>query len=427
MIIVINYEDRKKQVFYEDIMKRVKTQVRKMLNTYSQIEETSSFKDIIVFSHLRWEFVKQRPQHLLERLAKGRKLLFVEEPIAYAADDYGTAHEIKIRSNITVIQPRIDHEDWSTLHQIVEHFSNRLQLETTVLWFYSPAFVDMTSYINTDVIVYDCMDQLTAFKGAPAKLIDQEKQLLNIANVVFTGGKSLYEEKRKYHPNVVCFPSSVDRKHFEKALSDQTPLPPDINRIHKPIVGFYGVIDERIDLQLLSAVAKKLPEVSFVMIGPVVKIQESDLPRAFNLHYLGGRSYDVLPEYLKAFQIAMMPFALNESTQFISPTKTLEFMAAQKPIVSTPIFDVKRDYAREVKIASTAAEFAEAITFYLYENSLQKSLREAMQRAVIDRTSWDKTALMMYKIINQIAQKPFGWQPQHEKDFDQQVSVQVAV
>lgn len=372
----------------------------------SSLEKIKSMKDMIVFSHLRWEFVKQRPQHLIERLAKGRKVLFVEEPIGFSEEEYGTYRKVQPTPEITFIQPRIRFEDWDALEKIVEECIADLKLDISTLWFYSPSFVEMADRVDAELIVFDCMDQLSAFKGAPPELISNEKKLLSIADVVFTGGKSLYEEKKKYHDNVYCFPSSVERKHFEKALSDSTTIPTDIEEIAKPVIGYYGVIDERIDLNLLKDVAFQMPDASFVMIGPLAKISEDDLPQATNIHYLGGKNYAELPEYLKAFDVAMMPFALNESTEFISPTKTLEFMAALKPIVSTPIFDVKRDYEKEVKVVTSAEEFVSAILAYLHESPDEKARREKLETQVIDRTSWDKTAQQMLTIMTgQIAEK----------------------
>lgn len=245
------------------------------------------------------------------------------------------------------------------------------------------------------------MDELSGFKGASPELINQEKQLLEQADVVFTGGKSLYESKKRFHAAVYCFPSSVDRKHFEKVLSPETTIPADVASLPHPIAGYYGVIDERLDLELLARAAQALPNITFLMIGPVVKISEEDLPRAKNLVYTGSKPYEQLPAYLKAIDIAMMPFALNAATEFISPTKTLEFMAAYKPIVSTPIRDVVSEYSREVAVVKTPEEFAEAIEKYVTENPEQTKQREQLEEAVLQKTSWDQTVSAMKKIIEQ--------------------------
>lgn len=354
--------------------------------------------DLVVFSHLRWEFVTQRPQHIINRMAQQRRVLFVEEPIGFTGDDRGTAHTISIGDNLTVIQSRvswdrlIDELAPIVLRQMAAH-----RISNPVLWFYSAAFHGMTERVPHRAVVYDCMDELTAFKGAPEQLAAQEKELLAKADVVFTGGKSLYEAKAKLHANVRCYPSSVDREHFEKATLEDTPIPNDIENIGAPIAGYIGVIDERIDLALLHAVADSNPNVSFVMIGPVVKIDERDLPKLPNVHYLGMKSYAELPGYLKAFAVATMPFALNDSTRFISPTKTLEYIAAMKPVVSTAVRDVVRDYSHTVAIADSAKAFSNALQRFLNESPLEATRRLHRYDRVLNERSWDTTVESMQR------------------------------
>jgi glycosyltransferase involved in cell wall biosynthesis len=371
--------------------------------------------DIIVFSHLRWEFVTQRPQHLIERLAKnGREILFVEEPIEHTPSQRGTARVFRPAKNVTVIQPRISTEDFEQLAEVIEYCTPDAFSSKPILWFYSPSFVSMIDQVPHSLIVYDCMDELSQFRGAPASLVIQERHLLNKADVVFTGGKSLFDSKKELHENVYCFPSSIDKSHFEKALDADTVIPQDLARIQQRVVGFYGVIDERLDLQLIARVAELMPNVSFVLIGPVVKIDQGDLPQANNIHYLGSKSYADLPAYLKGFDAAFMPFALNEATEFISPTKTLEFMAAYKPIVSTPIYDVKRDYSKVVAITETAEEMVRGIAHYLNETSAQRLAREKLQRTIVNSTSWDKTAASMEFILSQLIKTQSQFKPTME-------------
>lgn len=362
--------------------------------------------NIIVFSHLRWEFVKQRPQHLLERLAKNGRIIFIEEPIHFNEKDRGTAHMFEPHKNITVIQPRISIESMTEeLVPIIKNLLNDFDINKPLLWFYSAAFSDIIQHLSYSAIVYDCMDELTAFKGAPPQLILQEKYLLKHADIVFTGGKSLYESKKKHHNNVFCFPSSVDKKHFDKSLLKSTSVPKDLEAIPHPRVGFYGVIDERIDLQLLQKTADLCKGISFIMIGPVVKINPADLPVRPNIHYLGSKQYAELPNYLKGFDIAWMPFALNDATKFISPTKTLEFMAAMKPIISTAIYDVVRDYKNVVKIIQDPAEVKKAIQYFIKETSEQKALRIKLMKEICKKTSWDVTADSMKNIMQDSIQQ----------------------
>jgi glycosyltransferase involved in cell wall biosynthesis len=351
-----------------------------------------------VFSHLRWDFVKQRPQHLLERFSKVMPVYFIEEPIA---EEDGQTKILKIHKNLTVIQPTVGPEDVVSFQKMLKQVMSQFKSEIPLFWLYSAAFFEAVKDVPHFLTIYDCMDELSAFHGASPQLIRQERELLEEADIVFTGGKSLYEAKSELNDNVYCFPSSVERDHFEKALKESTKVPADLAAVPGPRVGFYGVIDERIDQELLQQVARKLPKVSFVMIGPVVKIDAEKLPKEKNIYYLGNKAYADLPNYLKGFSVAFMPFALNESTRFISPTKTLEFMAAHKPIVSTAIVDVVRDYQKEVKIAHNPEGFARLIREAVHEKPITTKSRVKLQEAVMSRTSWDRTSAEMQKIISE--------------------------
>ncbi|MEL1244990.1 glycosyltransferase [Flavobacterium sp. DGU11] len=348
--------------------------------------------DIVVFCHLRWDFVYQRPQHIISRLAHDNKILLIEEP--WHREGEGSRMQ-KISDNLHILQPNAH-----SIEEIATILPQYIGKTIATGWFYSAAFVPLLSYFDFGTTVYDCMDELSLFKGAPERLIEQEKYLVSNADIVFTGGKSLYESKAQLHGNVHCFPSSVDQAHFEKALNGIA-LPGDISSIPSPVVGYFGVIDERIDLELLRATALLKPDVSFVMIGPLAKIGEHDLPRLGNIYYLGMKDYKELPGYLKAFSIAMMPFALNDATKYISPTKTLEYMAAGKPIISTAIKDVVRDYSDVVKIVATPEEFSiyidQAIT-----NS-PDSIMKYDYNEILRNTSWDSTVSKMKQLLVETA------------------------
>lgn len=351
--------------------------------------------DMVVFCHLRWGFVYQRPQHLISRMAKTNKILFVEEPIGFNEGEENEYELEIINDNLHVMKPKV--KDIASIKKILIPFLKNSKISTG--WFYSAAFSPLLETLEFDTIIYDCMDELSLFKGASPELISQENYLLSKADIVFTGGKSLYESKNKNHNNVYCFPSSVDRKHFEKANLEETKLPQDMEKIKKPIVGYFGVIDERINLDLLQKTAQLQPKVSFVMIGPLAKIGEEDLPREENIHYLGMKSYEDLPAYLKGFDMAMMPFALNDATRFISPTKTLEYMAAGKPIISTAIKDVERDYSHCINIIETAEEFSQAIEnlWHVHQPDVSGDYNE-----ILSNTSWDNTANKMQTIIKTV-------------------------
>jgi UDP-galactopyranose mutase len=269
-----------------------------------------------------------------------------------------------------------------------------------ILWYYTPVAVGFTVHLKPAAIVYDCMDELSLFHGAPPELAACEQRLLHCADVVFTGGHSLFEHKRKHHANIFPFPSSVDVPHFAQARELQ-PEPVDQAEIPHPRVGFFGVIDERMNLALLEELADDRPDLQLVMIGPVVKIDPSILPRRSNIHWLGGKQYKELPAYLAGWDVAMLPFALNESTRFISPTKTPEYLAAGKPVVSTSIRDVVNPYGEEglVWIADTAVEYAIAIDEALASD---RAARIAHADSFLSDLSWDRTWAQMWRHVERV-------------------------
>jgi glycosyltransferase involved in cell wall biosynthesis len=243
------------------------------------------------------------------------------------------------------------------------------------------------------------MDDLASFKGAPSHLVEREAELMRAADLVFTGGPSLYRARKAQHHNIHCFPSSVDAAHFGSARN--TEEPDDQSALPHPRLGFYGVIDERMDLDIIRALAESRPDWQIVMVGPVAKIDEADLPRAANILYTGQRSYKDLPRYLGGWDVSLLPFALNESTRFISPTKTLEYMAAGLPIVSTPITDVAEPYGDIVYIGRTPEEFVAACDAALNASPDERWFRVEAGHQVVAGTSWAQTARAMERLIEE--------------------------
>lgn len=365
--------------------------------------------DLICVSHLRWDFVYQRPQHLLSRAAKSRRVFFIEE----ALFDEGSMR-LDIRetdSGVKVVVPLLpkglqsEVATEAVLRQMLDRLLVTESLRDYVLWYYTPMALDFTRHLKPTVTVFDCMDELSAFKNAPARLTQLEKELFTRADLVFTGGQSLYEVKKSQHPRVYAFPSSIDRDHFAQARGthDAKDEPDDQKDIPHPRLGFFGVIDERLDIDLLAVVAEARPEWQFVMIGPVVKIDSETLPRRANIHYLGNKPYRDLPNYLAGWDVAMMPFARNESTRFISPTKTPEYLAAGKPVISTSIADVVRPYGENglVEIADTRDDFIRAAERVLGgEHDKAAWIREVDSH--LSRMSWDTTWAEMWTLIEEI-------------------------
>ncbi|SCY80422.1 Protoporphyrinogen oxidase [Nitrosospira sp. Nl5] len=356
---------------------------------------------IIVFSHLRWDFVYQRPQHLLSRLAENYKIVFFEEPVY---SEHGSSLETYVPApNITVFKPHtpvsapgFHDEQLPHLIKLIRQFV--VTDEEHIAWFYTPMALPLLQELDPSLVVYDCMDELAAFKNSPKQMLQRENALLKVADLVFTGGPSLYRAKRERHANVHCFPSSVDVVHFEQAL-DRTNTHPAHEDIPGPRLGYYGVIDERIDTELIALIADAHPQWQIVLVGPVVKIDSASLPQRHNIHYLGQQPYKALPHFLAGWNVCLLPFALNESTRFISPTKTLEYMAAELPIVSTTVPDVLELYGEIVSIADSAQAFIRACENALLTTPEQHKQETLKMREMISATSWDTTAEKMCELM----------------------------
>ena len=354
---------------------------------------------LVCFSHLRWDFVFQRPQHLMSRFAASHNVQVWEEPIFVA--EPAAPHVVTRREgpNLTIATPHLPEglaED-ATEAALCALLDDYLGTErAAVAWYYTPMMLPFSRHLEAECTVYDCMDELANFRFAPSRLLELEAELFERADLVFTGGYSLYEAKRARHPNVHPFPSSVDIAHFSQARAN----PPANDR---PTLGFYGVLDERFDIDLLTAIADARPDWRFVMVGPIVKISPDELPKRENIVYPGPATYDQLPGVLGQWDVALMPFAINDATKFISPTKTPEYLAGGKPVVSTPVRDVIRHYGRlqGVKIASTADEFVAGC-----EEALKLAAEGGDWLAEVDQAlssmSWGITQRRMLGLIEEM-------------------------
>jgi len=370
---------------------------------------------LICFSHLRWDFVFQRPQQLMSRFAEEMTVIFWEEPVEIGKRETPL---LRVRSaegcpNVRIVVPHLpqgldEERQNAALKRLLDAYSAGLS-RPLIAWYYTPMMLPFSRDLDASVVVFDAMDELSKFKFAPARLLELEQELIDRADLVFTGGSSLFEAKKDRHDSVHLFPSSVDRNHFAKARNTLA-QPKDQAEIKEPRLGFYGVIDERFDTELLGRIAAMRPDWSFVMVGPVVKISEDDLPKSGNIHYVGAKKYEQLPAYLSGWDVALMPFAMNESTEFISPTKTPEYLAGGKPVVSTPIRDVVRHYGHleGVGIASTADEFVAQCERMLKLKQDGDWLAEA--DLLLSAMSWSTTQARMSALIAEVLGERSGMQ-----------------
>ena len=354
---------------------------------------------LICFSHLRWDFVFQRPQHLLSRFARTHSVHVWEEPIFVPGLVQPHLETRAVASHLTIVTPHLaeglsDDMIEGQLRRLLDGY--HAARSPQIAWYYTPMMLPFSRHLQADCTVYDCMDELANFRFAPPRLLELESELFERADLVFTGGYSLYEAKRARHNSVHPFPSSVDIAHFAQARAIPTE-----NSV--PTFGFYGVLDERFDIGLLDAVAEARPDWRFIMVGPIVKISPDELPKRDNIFYPGPAAYDDLPGLLAEWDVALMPFAINDATRFISPTKTPEYLAAGKPVVSTPIRDVIRHYGRleGVKIAATPEDFVAGCDAAL---ALTRSDGEWLGQVdqALSSMSWDITQARMAGLVARV-------------------------
>ncbi|MEH2039167.1 UDP-galactopyranose mutase [Nostoc sp.] len=377
-----------------------------LTSSNKKVQSTETFKDtpdIVCLSHLRWNFVYQRPQHLLTRCAQGKRVFFIEEPI-FSEEPLASLDVNEDSNGVVVVVPHLpqglsEEVINADLQVLIDSLFAEHNINKYICWYYTPMAIAFTRHLQPQAVVYDCMDELSAFQGASPTLKNYEAELFSRADLVFTGGQSLYESKVNQHPNVYAFPSSVDVAHFGQARNLQEPE--DQAHIPHPRLGFFGVIDERMDIELLAGIAEARPDWHLVIIGPVVKIDPANLPQHENIHYLGGRDYKQLPAYLAGWDLAMLPFARNESTRFISPTKTPEYLAAGRPVVSTSIRDVVRPYGESklVRIADTVSEFVIAAEQAMQEDTPASEWLSRVD-VFLEKISWDRTWASMMKLID---------------------------
>jgi UDP-galactopyranose mutase len=372
--------------------------------------ETPERPTLIVLCHLRWGFVFQRPQHLLTRLARRFEVVFVEEPVFDAGparlEHSHPAEGVEVLTPRTPAKaPGFHDEQLALLQPLLEAFVEQRGIRSPVVWLYTPMALPLVEALHPRALVYDCMDDLASFKFAPTALVGRERFLLEQADVVLTGGPSLHEARRATRPDAVCLPSAVDIDHFSPANlrsdSDQAIAAQALHAgLHAPRIGFYGVIDERLDLDLVAGLADARPDWVIVMVGPVVKIDPAALPRRPNIRWIGMQAYETLPYLLAQWDVAMLPFALNESTRFISPTKTLEYMAAGVPAVTTPIQDVISLYGDVVRVAADVRGFVDAVNAALEESAEDRARRSEASQRILERSTWNVAAA---KVLERLA------------------------
>jgi glycosyltransferase involved in cell wall biosynthesis len=357
-------------------------------------------KAVVAFSNLRWDPFCQRPQHVLSRIARRWRVIFIEEPVPGSERNEIEVFEpvpgVQVwRPHVTGAAPGFHDDHLPALQKLLGDAMGEQAVTDYWLWFCTPMALPLAAQLRPRGVVYDCMDDLAAFRNAPRQIVQRENALFKIADLVFTGGHSIHNAKRSRHPDVHCFAGSVDAQHFAN-VAGAHPLHADIPR---PRLGYCGPIDERVNLVLLDAIARERPDWNIVMVGPAVKIDPLSLPRRDNIHWLGPRSYDELPALISGWDVCLLPFALTDATRSLSPTQALEYMACGRPSVSTSIRDVAERYGPLVRIADTPEGFVADCEMIMQRTADERAAHEEAMAHLVARSSWDSTVQAMADLV----------------------------
>jgi glycosyltransferase involved in cell wall biosynthesis len=362
---------------------------------------------IVCFSHRRWHFVFQRSNHLMSHFARERRVYYVEPPV-YGASTAHMKVEL-VRDTLMVCTPHLPTAAGGRpeVARLVRRFLTSRHVADPVLWLCTPLSLPLITDMHASAVVYDCMDELALLPGDSKQLLAHELALLERADVVFTGGHSLHESKCEKHSYMHVFPSGVDASHFAPDRQQGVVEPEDQAQLARPRIGFYGIIDERMDVELLARTARERPGYQFILVGPVAGISKATLPRADNIHYLGSKPYAELPRYLRGWDVAMMPFALNDATRSMSPTKTLEYLAGGKPVVSTAVRDVVVPYGRKGLVhVAERGNFAAALDVALAERPCSR--RRAAVQEIVRASSWETIWRSMSALLEAVERRNRG-------------------
>lgn len=357
---------------------------------------------IIVFSHQRWDFLYRRPQHVMTRLAAHHQIVFIEEPQfcaqRCALDISSPLPGVLVCRPCTPVDlPGFHDGQLPYLRHLLRQLLS--DADDHIAWFYTPMALPLLQELHPRLVVYDCMEDMAAFRNAPEQMRQRESGLLRAADLVLAGGHSLYRARRERHPNVHCVPDSVDVSHFGPAL-DRANSHPAHREIPGPRLGYYGMIDERIDVELLARLADAHPRWQLVLVGPVCGIDPQILPRRANIHYLGQQPYHALPQFLAGWDVCLLPFALNEATRRCNPVKVLEYLAAELPVVSTPVPDVAQELGELVAVAADAPAFIAACEEALLAPPQAHAARIEKTHALLASTSWEATVARIRTLLD---------------------------
>ena len=319
-------------------------------------------RDILCFSH-DWSGDPLSKTHLMRILARDNRVLWVNSigyrtPTASKADVSRAFKKLKAATdslsepepNIFVLnplaipvygRPRIHDLNRRLLRFQVKRAMRKLGFQRPINFVFNPAAAVIAGALGEEQLIYYCVDEYTAFSGVSSTALGElEEQLLRKADLVIVSADPLYQSKSKISPDAVIVRHGVDFDHFRKALDPGTVVPAEIANLPRPVIGFFGLIADWVDLDLMADVAKVFPQGSLVLLGKSTT-DMSVLEGIPNVHILGRKTYESLPAYCKGFDVALMPFRINELTLNANPLKVREYLAAGLPVVSTAIPEVE--------------------------------------------------------------------------------------
>jgi glycosyltransferase involved in cell wall biosynthesis len=362
-------------------------------------------RDIVCFAN-DWSGDPLSKKHVMRRLAHRNRVLWINSlgnrsPRAtvrdlkrifdklqrFAGGLYQVEPNIHVLSPIAVPSyrsPMMRRLNELVVGTAVRAAMKRLDYRKPLIYTFVPASAWVVDRLDGERVIYHCVDEFSQFAGAGPEIAELERELIERSDLVITCSEPLREAKSRINPNTVLVRHGVEHAHFAKALDDDTVIPDDVRDLPRPIIGFYGLVAEWVDLEAMERVAGAFPEGSLVIVGEINNARIDSLERLPNVHFLGRKPYSQLPGYCKAFDVALLPFVKNDLTENANPLKLREYLAAGLPVVATNIPEARALAKSGVLLAHTPADFPPLVGRALQTRGPDRARSEAMARE-----SWD--------------------------------------
>ena len=377
-----------------------------------------SGQNIVCFAN-DWDSDPTSKHQIMKILARSNRVLWVNSiglrrPEATAHDASRIMAKVKkfcrgavpITPNLHVLTPlAIPFHDvpgvptanaW-LLSRYIRHHARRLGMDRFQMWTFMPTTAPLVPYLKPDKLIYYCVDEWSAFTFLNSQLMEQmEQSLIRQSDLVIASAEKLYATKRHLNPETHLVSHGVDSEHFAKAQAASTEVAVELRQTKHPVIGFWGLIGEWIDLDLIRYMAERRPDWSIALIGKA-DVSCAVLKGLANVHLIGSRSYESLPRFAKGFAAAILPFKVNRLTENVNPIKLREYLAAGLPVVSTALPEVKQ-YDGVVRIGHTRDEFVEQVAAAVREAG-PAAVRKRMD--AVSHESWDARVEHISRLVEQ--------------------------